>query len=76
MTKKNNKLEKFINKVVHGDIFNVLKELPDNSVDMIYGDPDYNVGISYGGKNYTTNFEKFMEWYIVVVVHKLKCYIL
>ena len=31
---------------------------------MIYGDPDYNVGIDYAGKNYTTKFSKFMEWYI------------
>ena len=30
---------------------------------MIYGDPDYNVGIDYA-KNYTTKFSKFMEWYI------------
>ena len=37
----------------------VLRKLPDKSIDMIYGDPDYNVGIDYAGKNYTIKGEKF-----------------
>ena len=41
-----------------------MKELPDKSVDMVYGDPDYNVGIKYGDKSYTKTFDEYMEWYI------------
>lgn len=42
----------------------VLKELPPNSLDMVYGDPDYNVGINYEGKNYTQKWEKYIDWYV------------
>jgi len=54
----------YLNKVYNGDIMHVLKDLPDNSVDMIFGDPDYNVGIKYGDNNYTRDFEDYISWYI------------
>jgi len=31
---------------------------------MIFGDPDYNVGVKYGDKTYTKNFEEYINWYI------------
>ncbi len=31
---------------------------------MVYGDPDYNVGIKYGDKSYTKTFDEYIEWYI------------
>ena len=36
-------LDKFMNKIVRGDCIQVLKELPDNSVDLIFADPPYNL---------------------------------
>lgn len=57
-------LKNFRNRVLNEDVMKVLRELPDNSVDMIYGDPDYNVGINYAGKSYTTNWNKYIDWYI------------
>ncbi len=56
--------KKYINKVHHCDVMALMKKLPDNSVDMIYGDPDYNVNIVYDGRNYTTKFEEYLEWYV------------
>ena len=64
MASKNSSIKKFINKVFHDDIMNVLAKLPDNSIDMIYGDPDYNVNINYAGKNYTTEFDGYIDWYV------------
>jgi hypothetical protein len=32
---------------------------------MVYGDPDYNVGINYAGKNYTTKWNDYIDWYKV-----------
>ena len=52
------------NIVYKRDIVDVLKELPDGSADMIFGDPDYNVGIDYAGKKYTKGFNEYIEWYI------------
>ncbi len=57
-------LQNFRNQVFNKDVISILKALPDNSVDMIYSDPDYNVGINYAGKNYTQKWDKYIEWYI------------
>ena len=50
-----------VDHLYHGPIEDVLARLPDNSVDCIFADPDYNVGIVYQGKNYTTDFEKYIQ---------------
>ncbi len=45
------------------DTLKKLKQIPDNTFDMVYGDPDYNVGINYNGKKYTKDWNKYIEWY-------------
>lgn len=57
-------MENFKNKVFNTDIMKLLKRLPDKSIDMIYGDPDYNVNIKYEGKSYTTKWDTYINWYI------------
>lgn len=52
-----------VNKVFQQDVLEFLRSLPDNSLDMVYGDPDYNVGINYAGRNYTTKWEEYIDWY-------------
>ncbi len=59
-------LEKFRNKVFHKDVMQVLAELPDNSLDMVYGDPDYGVGINYQGKTYVSKWNEYVDWYIAL----------
>ncbi|MGQ9863069.1 MAG: DNA-methyltransferase [Bacteroidia bacterium] len=49
-----------------------MKRIPDNSVDMVYGDPDYNVGISYAGKKYTKKWNEYIEWYIELTKESLR----
>ena len=56
--------EKYRNCVVNNDVFDVLKNLPDNCVDMIYGDPDYNVGVRYGERTFARSWDEYVEWYI------------
>lgn len=53
----------FQNKIFNKDVLEVLRRLPKNSMDMIYGDPDYGVGINYAGKKYTQKWEHYMKWY-------------
>lgn len=65
-------VESYLNKVYLKDIFDLLKELPDNSIDMVYGDPDYNVGVNYGDKNYTKSFDEYIEWYIRLATESLR----
>lgn len=68
--KKN--LEKHLNKVFFGDIMGLLRDMPGESVDMIFGDPDYNVGIKYGGKSYTKNFDEYIDWYIQLTKESMR----
>ncbi|MDP3784699.1 MAG: transcriptional repressor LexA [bacterium] len=66
------KISDYLNKVYNGDVMHVLKALQDNSVDMIFGDPDYNVGVKYGENNYTRNFDDYINWYIELVRESMR----
>ena len=65
-------VKKYLNKVFLKDTMELLKELPENSVDMVYGDPDYNVGIKYGDKTYTKTFDEYIDWYIELAKESLR----
>ena len=54
----------FRNQVVLGDVMDTLRALPDNSLNMVYGDPDYGVGINYAGKRFTKQWHEYVNWYI------------
>ena len=71
-TQQQGKISDYLNKVYNGDVMHVLKDLPDNSVDMIFGDPDYNVGIRYGENNYTKKFEDYINWYIELTKESMR----
>ncbi|MDR1653836.1 MAG: site-specific DNA-methyltransferase [Prevotellaceae bacterium] len=58
--------------VFNEDVMQVLKRLPDSSLDMVYGDPDYNVGINYAGKNYTQKWNDYINWYIELTQESLR----
>jgi DNA modification methylase len=62
----------YSNKVFLKDVLELLKELPEESVDMVYGDPDYNVGVKYGDKSYTKTFDEYIEWYIELAKESLR----
>ena len=68
----NKALNNFRNKVFKKDVLQVLKKLPDDSLDMVYGDPDYNVGIKYAGKKYTTKWNEYIDWYIELTRESLR----
>jgi DNA modification methylase len=65
-------LEGYLNTVFLGDVIDLLKKLPSKSVDMVYGDPDYNVGVKYGDKSYTRSFDEYIEWYIELAKESLR----
>ena len=66
------KIDSRLNSVYLGDIRDLLRSLPDRSIDMVYGDPDYNVGVKYGMKVYTRSFEDYMKWYIGLASESLR----
>ena len=65
-------IKSLLNNVYNGDIMDLLKMLPDESVDMVFGDPDYNVGIKYGGKSYTKDFKEYIDWYIELAKESMR----
>ena len=65
-------LEKYIDQVFLMDILELLRELPENSVDMVFGDPDYNVGKKYRGKTYTRAFNEYIKWYVELARESLR----
>ncbi len=65
-------LNLFRNKVFNCDVLELLKQLPDNCLDMVYGDPDYNVGINYAGKNYTQKWDDYIKWYIELTKESMR----
>ncbi len=65
-------IQKYINNVFFGDILKLLQKLPKNSIDMIFGDPDYNVGIKYGSKSYSKNFNEYIDWYIKLTKESMR----
>jgi DNA modification methylase len=64
--------DNFINKVFNQDIMQVLNVIPDSSIDMIYSDPDYNVGIKYNNKSYSKKFDEYIDWYIELAKESLR----
>lgn len=49
-------MEKYINKVIHGDCLEVMKQLPDKSIDLVLTDPPY--GMDYQSSRRTDQYEK------------------
>lgn len=65
-------LKEFRNVVFLEDVLEVLKRMPSDSVDMIYGDPDYNVGVRYAGQSYQKKWDDYISWYIELAKESLR----
>lgn len=63
-------------KIIFGDTMKALKTLPDNSLDLIFADPPYNIGKNFNGKiEKWENDESYLEWcyeWLDLCVQKLK----
>ena len=53
----------YINKIICGDCLEVMKGIPDGSIDMIITSPPYNVGIDYEIYDDKILFEKYAEFH-------------
>ena len=45
-----------------GDVLEVLKTIESESVDMVFADPPFNVGIKYAGKASNDDRADYPEW--------------
>jgi len=60
--RENNDLpKKFVNKIICGDSLKVLKEFPDNSIDLIFTSPPYNFGLDYSKGQDDKNWKDYFN---------------
>lgn len=65
-----NNLDRYLNKITCGDCLELLKELPDESIDLVVTSPPYNTGMNYG-----VNDRKDYKDYLIEMESVLKeCY--
>jgi len=50
------------NKVYPGDCLEILNGLPDNSIDLIFADPPFNIGIKYDIHNDKMSYDEYYQW--------------
>ena len=51
-----------INKIYQGDCLELFKNIPDNSVDMTFADPPFNLGKKYNSYKDNLEFEEYLNW--------------
>ena len=63
-------------KIIYGDALEAIKSLPDNSVDLIFADPPYNIGKNVNGQSEKWKTEEgYLEWcyeWLDLCIQKLK----
>ena len=55
-------IRKWIDKITKGDCLSVLKKIPDNSVDMTFADPPFNLKKKYGSYADSKQTEDYLKW--------------
>lgn len=51
-----------VNKVYLGDCIKIMREFPPNSVDLVFADPPFNIGIKYDKYNDNLSYDEYYEW--------------
>ncbi len=63
-------------KILHGDIVDALNSIEDNSVNLIFADPPYNIGKNFNGRKdrwvSRTSYMKWCKQWIGLAINKLK----
>ncbi len=62
MTEMTDKIEGFLGKIHQGDCVNGLKQLPDESIDLVFADPPFNIGYEYDEYDDRLDSEKYLDW--------------
>jgi len=55
-------IEKFLNKIIQGDCLSLLQQVPDNSVDMTFADPPFNLKKGYNSYKDSLKLQEYLDW--------------
>jgi len=53
-------MDRFINKIINGDCLNVMKQIPDNSIDAVITSPPYNLNMNYDKYKDNKDFNEYV----------------
>jgi site-specific DNA-methyltransferase (adenine-specific) len=55
-------LENYLNTITQGDCLTLLKDMPDNSVDVTFADPPFNLNKKYNSAKDSLALEEYLDW--------------
>jgi len=55
-------INEYINRIILGDCLEVIKNIPDNSVDVTFADPPFNLKKKYNGYKDNKEFNTYLAW--------------
>lgn len=55
-------INEYINRIILGDCLEVIKNIPDNSVDVTFADPPFNLKKKYNGYKDNKEFNAYLIW--------------
>jgi len=56
------KIEHYIDRITAGDALSLLQDIPDNSVDVVFADPPFNLGKKYNSTKDNVSQEMYLKW--------------
>lgn len=51
-----------VNRIYLGDCIEIMRTLPDKSIDLVFADPPFNIGIKYDVYNDNMSYEEYYNW--------------
>ena len=55
-------IDKYINKIIQGDCLDLFKEIPDDSIDVTFADPPFNLKKKYNSYRDSLEFQQYLDW--------------
>jgi site-specific DNA-methyltransferase (adenine-specific) len=55
-------IDKYLNKILQGDCLELFKNIPDNSIDMAFADPPFNLQKKYTSYKDNLEFQEYLDW--------------
>jgi len=55
-------IEKYLNKIIQGDCLELLKTVPDGSIDVVFADPPFNLKKKYKSYQDSLEFKEYLDW--------------
>jgi site-specific DNA-methyltransferase (adenine-specific) len=54
--------ENYLNKIIQGDCLELFESIPDNSIDITFADPPFNLKKKYNSYKDSLEFKEYLDW--------------